>query len=168
MISKNCLNLRKSYAIHMNILFGILANSVSELVYFPLSLVQLYIMVLTACLHTKFLDAPTQIFQLPLRSVIAISIWGSVRPSVRPSDRPSVRPSIRYASSNITEMTHRVARLGLFITAPARPSFRIKSKTIGTFRQSYISRSSWKKWSLNLAFVFCKLFITKRFVIERK
>ena len=50
-----------------------------------------------------------------------ISIRGSVRPSilpsVRPSVRPSDRPSVRYASSDITQMTHLVARLGLFKVA---------------------------------------------------
>ena len=36
------------------------------------------------------------------------------RISIRGSVRPSVRPSVRYASSDITQMTHLVARLGLF------------------------------------------------------
>ena len=35
-------------------------------------------------------------------------------PSVGPSVGRSVRRSVRYASSNIAQMTHRVARLGLF------------------------------------------------------
>ena len=42
-----------------------------------------------------------------------ISIRAFVRPSVRPLVRPSVRLSVRYASSNITQMNHRVARLRL-------------------------------------------------------
>ena len=33
---------------------------------------------------------------------------------VRQSVSPSVRPSVRYAFSDIEQMTHRVARLGLF------------------------------------------------------
>ena len=44
-----------------------------------------------------------------------LSLRGSVGPSVRPSVGPSVRPSVRYASSNITQMTHLVAQSGLFI-----------------------------------------------------
>ena len=38
------------------------------------------------------------------------------RISIRGSVCPSVRPSVHYASSDITQMTHRVARLGLFFS----------------------------------------------------
>ena len=49
------------------------------------------------------------------RCVIASLKEGlSVHPSVDPSVRPLVRPLVCYASSNITQMTHLVARLGLF------------------------------------------------------
>ena len=44
----------------------------------------------------------------------------SIRGSVRRSVGPSVRPSVRYASSDITQMTHQVARLGLFVTGSKR------------------------------------------------
>ena len=52
-----------------------------------------------------FLDASSHLYK---------RVGPSVSPSVCPSVGPSVGPSVRHASSDITQMEHRVARSGLF------------------------------------------------------
>ena len=52
--------------------------------------------------------------RISIRGSVRLSVRPSVCPSVHPSVGLSVHPSIRYTSSDITQMMHRVARLGLF------------------------------------------------------
>ena len=75
----------------------------------------------TVYVRFTFLDASLHLCKrvcpsicLSILPLVRWSVCPPVRLSVRPSACPPAHPSVGYASSIITQMTNRVARLGLF------------------------------------------------------
>ena len=79
----------------------------------------------------------------PICPSILLFVCPSVHPPIRPSVRPSISLSVhpfihlsvclfvRYAYSKITQMTRRVAHLGLFLCASSILAILKKSQTVG-------------------------------------